>query len=75
MQNAAYLRLRSVELGYTIPKSISNNMRLQGLRVYANANNVFTWSDIKNFDPENSNPRGWAYPQLRIFNFGATVQF
>jgi TonB-linked SusC/RagA family outer membrane protein len=75
IKDASYLRLRSVELAYSIPKNISNNLHLQGLRVYANANNVFTISDIKNFDPENSNPRGWAYPQLRIFNFGATVQF
>jgi outer membrane receptor protein involved in Fe transport len=75
IKDASYLRLRSVELAYSIPKNISNKMRLQGLRVYANANNVFTISEIKNFDPENSNPRGWAYPQLRVFNFGATVQF
>jgi hypothetical protein len=47
IKDASYLRLRSVELAYSIPKNISNKMRLQGLRVYANANNVFTISDIK----------------------------
>jgi TonB-linked SusC/RagA family outer membrane protein len=75
LEDASYLRLRSVELAYTIPKSLSNIIRLQGLRVYANANNVFTLANIENFDPENSQSRGWAYPQLRVFNFGATIQF
>lgn len=40
-----------------------------------NANNVATWSKIENFDPENSQDRGWGYPQLRIWNAGVNVNF
>ncbi len=75
MNDASYLRLRSVEVAYTIPQNITRKIRMEGVRLYVNANNVFTLSKLKNFDPESSATRGWSYPQLRIFNFGGSIQF
>lgn len=75
MNDASYLRLRSVEVAYNIPQNITRKIRMEGIRVYVNANNVFTLSKLKNFDPESNATRGWSYPQLRIFNFGGSLQF
>ncbi|WP_288428303.1 TonB-dependent receptor [uncultured Spirosoma sp.] len=75
LKDASYVRLKSVELAYTFPREVVGKTFIQGLRVYVNANNVATWSKIKNFDPENGNDRGWGYPQLRIWNAGFNFQF
>ncbi len=75
LRDASYVRLKSVELAYTFPRTVIGKTFIQGLRVYVNANNVATWSKIKNFDPENGNDRGWGYPQLRIWNAGFNFQF
>jgi len=75
LKDVAYLKLRNIELAYSFNPSFLTRFKISNLRVYANANNVFTLSSVKNFDPENGDTRGWAYPQLRIFNFGATIQF
>ena len=64
-----------MELAYNIPVENFTNNFIQGIRLYVNANNVATWSKIKNFDPENSQDRGWGYPQLRIWNVGLNVKF
>lgn len=75
MRDVSYLRLRNIEVAYNLPQALTKKAYLNGLRLYINANNVFTLTKLKYFDPENSNPRASAYPQLRVFNFGATIQF
>jgi TonB-linked SusC/RagA family outer membrane protein len=75
LRDGSYLRLKSVELAYNLPQNFLGLSFIQGLRVYVNANNVVTWTKIKNFDPENQSDRGWGYPQLRIFNAGFNIQF
>ena len=75
LKDASYLRLKSFEFAYRFPKSIFGKSAVTGLRCFVNANNIFTWTKIKNFDPENGNDRGWAYPQLKTTNAGLTLQF
>ena len=75
LRDASYLRLKNVELAYNVPVENFTNKFIQGIRLYVNANNVFTISKIKDFDPENSQGRGWGYPQLRIWNVGLNVNF
>ncbi len=76
LKNSSYLKLRNVELAFNLPKALLEKTKaIQGLRFYVNCNNVYTWTKIKNFDPENGSDRGWAYPQLRIFNTGFNIQF
>ncbi|MEO6685149.1 MAG: SusC/RagA family TonB-linked outer membrane protein [Dyadobacter sp.] len=75
LKNASYIRLKNIELAYNFPKTLIGKSFIQGLRIFVNANNVVTWSRIKNFDPENGSDRGWGYPQLRIFNAGLSLQF
>lgn len=75
MRDASYLRLKNIELAYNFPIEALKIHFIQGMRIYLNANNVATWSKIKNYDPENGNGRGWDYPQFRIWNAGINFKF
>jgi TonB-linked SusC/RagA family outer membrane protein len=75
LKDASYLRLKNVEIAYNVPVKILKQNLIQSARIYVNANNVFTLSKIKDFDPENSQGRGWGYPQLRIWNVGLNINF
>jgi TonB-linked SusC/RagA family outer membrane protein len=75
VRDASYVRLKNVELAYNIPVETFGQSFVKGIRIYANANNVYTWSKIDNYDPENSQDRGWGYPQLRIWNLGVAINF
>lgn len=75
MKNASYLRIRNMELAYNITSKGLTKAGVKSLRCYVNANNLVTFSKIKNFDPENGSSRGWAHPQLLIINFGAGINF
>lgn len=73
--NNAFLRLKNIELGYSLPKTALDKIKMQGIRVYASAFNVFTLSKVKDFDPEGDHEGGQFYPQQRIINLGVNVKF
>lgn len=73
MENAAYIRLKNIELGYTLKPSLASKLHLQNVRVYAAAFNLFTLSKMKDWDPELS--RDTNYPLTRDFTFGLSVTF
>jgi len=75
LHNARYLRLKNIEIGYTIPQSMLKKIYLKSLRVYANGNNLFTWTPLKNYDPETASGRGFIYPQMAVFNLGLNLTF
>ena len=76
IQNGSYLRLKSFELGYTIPSNITKNVGIQTVRLFFNAYNLFTISGIKYVDPAHPTSNdGFAYPVTKVFNFGANVSF
>ena len=70
-----YMRLKNVEIGYTLPEKLTAKLGLDRLRVYLNGRNLATWSKIKHLDPENPNQRGWFYPQQKIMTLGINVTF
>ena len=71
-----YLRLKNLEIGYTLPTDISNRVGIDRFRVYVNAYNVFTWTPFPYGDPETARQdRGGNYPQLRVFNLGLSTTF
>lgn len=74
-RNGAYLRLKNVTLGYTLPKLWTNKMGLSNIRVYANGTNLLTFTDFKYIDPESTNVATGYYPQQRTFSFGIDVRF
>jgi TonB-linked SusC/RagA family outer membrane protein len=74
--NAGFLRLKNVELGYTIPRGILEKIRLQNLRIYVNGNNLALLKDSMKalgFDPETTDY--WFYPNQRTFNMGVNLTF
>jgi TonB-linked SusC/RagA family outer membrane protein len=75
LNNAAFLRMKNVELGYNIPSQVLSKIRIAGIRVYANAFNLFTISKVKDYDPEGNSGSGQFYPQQRIINLGVNVKF
>ena len=76
IQKGDYLRLKSAEVGYTLPKQWLRFAGVQNLRVYVNAYNLFTITDVKGVDPEKpADQYGYMYPLNRSYNFGASITF
>ncbi|MBD8490126.1 TonB-dependent receptor [Echinicola sp. CAU 1574] len=75
LQNAAYLRVKNITLGYTFPKTITQKIKVNRLRVFVTGENLYEFSSIKEFvDPEAINDGyGWAYPFQRKFAFGVNI--
>ena len=78
LKNASYLRLKSLELGYTLPSSIVGKTGfIRSLRIYVNGFNLVTWSALNNFiDPEHTNAiYGMNYPIMKNYNLGFNATF
>lgn len=74
LRNASFVRLKSVELGYTFPNLMVKKLGLEKLRIYANGNNLFTIDSMGIFDPEmTAGIKG--YPIQRTLTFGVNVTF
>jgi len=72
LKDASYLRLKNLELGYTLPKNFVKSIKLSEIRLFVNGSNLYTWDRINNtMDPESDN---W-YPIQRAFNLGLSVNF
>lgn len=81
VHDGSFLRLRNLQLGYTLPKNIVNKAFIQNLRLHVSAENLFTITSYEGSDPEISASgtsigidRG-IYPQARTFSVGASVTF
>ena len=72
--DGSYVKLKTITLGYKLPENIASKMKLNGLRVYASANNLFTWAKdplVKNYDPERGGSA--TNPLLRQFVLGINL--
>lgn len=75
LNNASFLRLKNVELGYNVSPRLLQKTGIQSARVYVNAFNLFTITKVKDYDPEGTSGSGQFYPQQRIINLGVNVRF
>lgn len=75
LNDASFLRLKNVSLGYTFSSGVLSRIKIGSLRVYANAFNLFTLTRVKDYDPEGTSSSGQFYPQQRIINLGVNVRF
>ncbi|WP_343306625.1 TonB-dependent receptor [Chitinophaga niabensis] len=76
LENAAYLRLKNIQVGYIIPKRITERYRIDRLRAYFSADNLLTKSDFfYGYDPETPVSLGGFYPQVKTFVFGLNINF
>lgn len=72
MQDGSFLRLKQMELGYTVPNKITRKFKVERLRFYTNGTNLFLWSKFKLWDVEMAG-NGLGYPVQRVFNFGLNI--
>jgi TonB-linked SusC/RagA family outer membrane protein len=75
MFDRSYLRLKNVEVGYTLPQKWLGKINVASCRVFASGTNIFTWDHMMDWDPESSSETGSAYPQIRSWSFGVNIQF
>jgi len=86
VQNATYMRIKTLEIGYSLPKKLLNGIGIQNIRVYVNSYNLATLTGLKYSDPEhpgqvsnnqdwNISQGGYLYPLNRTFSAGAAVSF
>ncbi len=69
-QDASYIRLRSLSLGYTLPSKVLQRIKVQNLRLFANFTNLWTRTDFLSYSPE-VNPGG--YPEPKVMQFGLNL--
>jgi len=77
VENGSYLRLKNIQLGYAIPKSLIKNVGINSIRIYVAATNLFTITDYKGYDPEvgGAGVDYGNYPQARTYTIGAKFNF
>lgn len=75
LQNASYLRLKNLEIGYTLPDKWLKSAKVQGIRVYFSGYNLLTFTGLKYLDPEYSADTAYAYPISKTFTLGLNFKF
>jgi len=73
LRNGSYIRLKTVDIGYTLPKSMVNRLHINNIRVSLVGTNLVTWSGFKLWDPEMGDPRGETYPPAKSVTLGISV--
>jgi len=78
LQNAAYIRIKNIQLGYTLPKTTTKRFGVERLRVYVSGENIWTGSSVAGmFDPEtiDGGSNGTVYPLTKVWSAGLSVTF
>lgn len=74
MRDGAFLRLKSLELGYNFPENLVSKARISSMRLYFSGTNLLTFSKFKLWDPEMGG-NGLGYPIQKVFNVGVMISF
>lgn len=77
IQDASFLRLRNVTLGYSLPSELLKRVKLiKGAKIFVQGQNLFTWTKWRGLDPENNNIYGrFQYPAAKTYTAGLNVNF
>jgi len=76
--SAAYVRVKNITVGYTLPKSLTQKWGIERLRLFLSGENLAEWSEVADyFDPESVTDNGWgyAYPFQRRYSLGVNIDF
>lgn len=76
--DATYVRLKNVEIAYSLPERWFSRVKIRNVRVFATGQNLWTWTrspEMKRYDPEMVQTRMVYYPLMKIYNFGASINF
>jgi len=74
MRDGSFMRLKSLEFGYSVPSKIISKIKISNLRLYFNGTNLLTFSKFKLWDPEMGG-NGLGYPIQKVFNVGLQLSF
>lgn len=74
MRDGSYLRLKTVEVGYSFPRTLTERIGVKVLRIYGTGQNLLTMSKFKLWDIEMAG-NGLGYPIQKVYNFGVQVSF
>ncbi len=77
LHNGDYIRLKTISIGYNLPKNIVGKVGVSNARVYFNGSNLLTWAAHKEYDPEVNEyyTRGWETPIGKTYTFGVELSF
>jgi hypothetical protein len=83
VENGSFLRLKNLQLGYTLPKAMLGKLKIQSTRIYVAANNLITLTNYQGFDPDLGSFGGALaagidygfYPQARTIMTGLSIKF
>ena len=81
LENGAYFRIKTLQLGYTLPKALMSKAQIEKCRIYVSGNNLLTLTKYTGFDPEIGGSQGiysidrGVYPQARSFMVGIDLTF
>lgn len=77
IQDASYLRMKNLEIGYSLPSSLINKVGLSKLRIFLSGQNILTFTKLENFDPERARGRNTDQnvPLYKVYTFGLNVKF
>lgn len=73
IRNGAYLRLKTLDIGYTISRDLARKLHCTNIRFSFTGTNLFTWSAFKLWDPEMGSGDGKSYPLQRTMSLGVSV--
>ncbi len=77
LANAAYFRLKNVEVSYTLPRTLTQKVGARDVKLFARGTNLLVMSELSkyNINPENSYAGVWTYPMLKSYTFGVSCKF
>lgn len=73
LENGSYLRIKDIQVGYTLPKTVLRNAGVENLRVFVSGYNLFTFTKLSLLDPEAPKGRGQFYPQQKVISVGLNL--
>lgn len=75
LYDMSYLRVKNLQIGYSLPNSIVNKLKMESFRVYVSGENLLTFTDFPGLDPEKPTGQYLSYPQNKTISFGLNVKF
>ena len=77
LKDASYLRLKNLEIGYSLPANLLNSVKLNKARIYLSGINLLTFTKLKDYDPEklSNDNRNRDYPKAKVYSIGINLTF
>ncbi|TDB65385.1 TonB-dependent receptor [Arundinibacter roseus] len=73
LDDLSFIRLKNVQLGYNVPKVVTNKLGISNVRVFASSENLATFTKFRGLDPEKTGNRSDAYPLNKSYSFGINI--